>query len=111
MPTRDHIDPKRVDIDLSELKKTLDEIFEDSKRAQENKEAVKNFVDEMNNEIIPKAEFMVSSLIPLCTYHNEIETAKMIWRCFEQVAALNEPKVNAIIAGEIQKLKKRRDKR
>lgn len=111
MSTRDHIDSKRLDIDLSELKKTLDEIFESSKRTQENKEAVKNFVDEMNNETIPKAEFMFSSLIPLCTFYNEIETAKMIWRCFEQVAALNDPKVNAIIAGEIQKLKKRRGKK
>ena len=107
MPTRDHIDPKRVDINLGEFKKTLDEIFEASKRTQENREAVKNFVDEMNNEIIPEAEFVVSSLIPVYAYHNEVEAAKMIWRCFEQVAALNDPKVNAIIALEIQKLKKR----
>lgn len=33
MSTRDHIDPKRVDINLDEFKKTLDEIFEASKRA------------------------------------------------------------------------------
>lgn len=107
MPTRDHIDPKRVDINLDEFKKTLDEIFEASKRAQKNKEAVKNFVDEMNNEIIPEAEFVVSSLVPVYAYRNEIEAAKMIWRCFEQIAALDDPKVNAIIALEIQKLKKR----
>ena len=112
MPTKEikvHIDPERFDMNQGELKKKMDEIFEASKRAK-NREVIKNFIDEMNNDIIPEVDLAVNSLIHTYAYRNEIEAVKMIWRCFEQVVALDDPKVNAIIALEIQELKKRQGK-
>lgn len=104
--TRDQIDPKSfgISLDMNEL----NEIFEITKKTQENREAIKDFIDEMNNDIIPEVDLAVNSLIHTYAYRKEIEAVKMVWRCFEQIVSLDNSKVNTIIALEIQELKKKR---
>lgn len=73
-----------------------------------NKVIVAKFTNELKEHIIPEVEFVVSSMIPTYAYKREMDAVKTIWKCFEAVVALDDPKVNNIIAHEVEKYEKKK---
>lgn len=95
-------------INFDDVKKTLDELFDRTQKNQENREAIAKFMGEMKDDIIPEVEYVVSSMIPTYAYKREVDAVKTIWKCFELIVALNDPKVNNIIASEVEKYEKKK---
>ena len=95
-------------INFDDVKKTLDEFFDHAQKNQENREMIAKFMGEMKEDIIPEVEYVVESMIPTYAYKKEVDAVKVIWKCFEAIAALDDPRVNAIIASEVEKYEKKK---
>ena len=112
-------EPERIDendrnnlVDEKTLEKAREminkEILKDSVKEFNNKVVVAKFMNELKEHIIPEVEFVVSSMIPTYAYKREMDAVKTIWKCFEAVVALDDPKVNNIIAHEVEKYEKKK---